>query len=123
MSKLYKVLTQQEFKQISETKETAWTGTELDKKDGFIHLSTKSQAVGVMNRFFSQYDVAYVYCLNLADIDHLIKWEPPILPGTKQLEKMDHSDLFPHAYGTLDMSDLSNIIIHNKVGSSFPDLP
>ena len=48
---VYKILTLEEWENASKT---GFVVTELDKKDGFIHLSTSSQLAAILSLFFSQ---------------------------------------------------------------------
>ena len=49
---VYKILTLEEWENASKT---GFVVTELDKKDGFIHLSTSSQLAAILSLFFTQH--------------------------------------------------------------------
>ncbi|KAJ2930193.1 hypothetical protein H1R20_g6881, partial [Candolleomyces eurysporus] len=49
--------------------------SELDQKDGFIHLSTAKQVEGTLNRYFSGEQKIYLLRLDYSSVKDLIKWE------------------------------------------------
>jgi len=68
--------------------------TEVDARDGFVHMSTVAQLGGTLNRFFSTPEDEVVQLLKV-DYKRLsafkvVKWE-----------KASNGDSFPHLYATL----------------------
>lgn len=51
--------------------------SELDQKDGFIHLSTAKQVAGTLNRFFSGEQKTHLLRIDYSSVKDLIKWEYP----------------------------------------------
>ena len=51
--RVYKVFTETEWKTFQDTGQ--FEGSADDLRDGFIHLSTKKQLAGVIERFFSYF--------------------------------------------------------------------
>jgi uncharacterized protein (DUF952 family) len=88
--KVYKIFTEAEWSKFQET--GRFSGSADDLRDGFIHLSTKEQVAGVIERFFAGRRPLYV--AEFAD------------PGFLQRviwESSSSGDIYPHLYG----SDLS----------------
>ena len=83
--KVYKVLTQDEWSLIEN--EGIFQGSEFDKNDGFIHLSTKDQALGVIDRYFQGVRPLYLAEFNTKTFGENLKWE-----------KASNGELFPHLY-------------------------
>lgn len=89
---LYKILTPTE-KQSLPTQ--GWYGTEMDIKDGFIHLSTSEQVPWVLNKFFSiESNVGN-------DLYLLVLPRSHIKEGTLRFDAVDKT-VFGHIYGTID---------------------
>ncbi|EPQ26089.1 uncharacterized protein PFL1_06297 [Pseudozyma flocculosa PF-1] len=96
---LYKILTPAE---VDAMPPTGWTGTSLDRKDGFIHLSSADQLPGTLERFFGPSsgvgDVLHIYALPRSQLDRQrdvparLQFDPAI--GT----------FFGHIYGPIDPS-------------------
>ncbi|UZJ57175.1 hypothetical protein CBS101457_006495 [Exobasidium rhododendri] len=91
---LYKILTPTEKANLCSED---WKGTELDLKDGFIHLSSSEQIPGTLDRFFSREsqvgDDIVIMTLPRSNIDETkLKFDPAA--GTE----------FGHIYGTINPS-------------------
>lgn len=96
---LYKILTPSEKANLPESD---WKGTELDLKDGFIHLSTSHQISGTLERFFpfiesseNEANGKIIFLLaimrtNIYDAQNRLKFEPAA--GSE----------FGHIYGAID---------------------
>ena len=69
----------------------AFTGSEVDRADGYIHFSAASQVAGTLARHY-----AGVAGLLLAAFDEA-QLSPPI-----RYEAARGGELFPHLYGTFD---------------------
>ena len=63
---VYKILWESEWK---EAKESGQITTALDKKDGFIHLSTAPQLALTLDLFFKDSDSLHLLQINLDKID------------------------------------------------------
>jgi uncharacterized protein (DUF952 family) len=68
--------------------------TEVDVKDGFVHMSTVAQLGGTLNRFFSSKGDSIIQLLKVEyrklSAAKVVKWE-----------KASDGNSFPHLYGTL----------------------
>ena len=70
-----------------------FSGAEIDLNDGFIHFSSGKQvAVTAEKHFAGQTDLLLV-AVDPAELGDDLKWEPS-----------RGGDLFPHLYGSLDLS-------------------
>lgn len=90
MTPVHKILTTGEWEQAKA--EGAYGGSELDRADGFIHLSAGDQLHETARRHFAGRDGLMILSL---DADHpplkaLIRWEPSRGGG-----------LFPHIHGAM----------------------
>lgn len=88
---IYKILTTGEWVQAQAAGE--FTGTELDRQDGFIHLSGADQVVATAGRFF-----AGVTGLTVLAVD------PDRLGDTLRWEASRGGALFPHLYAALPVA-------------------
>lgn len=68
-------------------------GSEVDRRDGYIHLSTSAQAVETAARHFSGQNDLLLVRVDSAKLGSRLKWEPS--RGGR---------LFPHLYGDLDLT-------------------
>jgi uncharacterized protein (DUF952 family) len=83
----YKVLTDAEMKELETG---AFTGSAVDLKDGYIHLSTADQLTETVNKHFTGQSDLWVAAVDLTAQDDLVKWE-----------ESRGGALFPHLYGPL----------------------
>ncbi|TDZ33465.1 hypothetical protein C8034_v008734 [Colletotrichum sidae] len=64
--------------------------SDLDRNDGFIHLSTAAQVLGTADRFFASATVLHLLKLPYAGVEQGMRWEAPPDGGEER---------FPHLYG------------------------
>jgi uncharacterized protein (DUF952 family) len=84
---VYKILLKDEWDTFQASGE--FLGTQLDLKDGYIHMSsTEEQMLRVKNKFYKDEQV-YLLKIDLSKLDNL-KYEP-----------ISNGDLYPHQYGKL----------------------
>jgi uncharacterized protein (DUF952 family) len=67
-----------------------YKGSEVDRRDGFIHLSAASQVRETARRHFAGQDGLVLIAFDPDDFCEVLKWEPS-----------RGGDLFPHVYGHL----------------------
>ena len=96
---VYKILTLEQWENASKTDSIV---TELDKKDGFIHLSTSSQLALTLSLFFAEHDKLVLLQLNQEEIKDSLIFEDPIPKG-------ERSGLFPHLYDDLSVNEVSRV--------------
>lgn len=84
--KVYKVFTEGEWKTFQKT--GRFSGSADDIRDGFIHLSTKEQVSGVVEKFFSGKRPLYIAEFSGSNFIEKLKWEIS-----------DSAGVYPHLYG------------------------
>ncbi|TVY25623.1 hypothetical protein LHYA1_G006331 [Lachnellula hyalina] len=76
--------------------------SDLDSRDGFIHMSASNQILGTLNNFFSSTPHVYILRVPYAKVESRVKWE--MAAGKKPDEKGGCWDTegraggFPHIY-------------------------
>lgn len=84
--KVYKIFTESEWRIFQETGQ--FKGSADDLRDGFIHLSTKDQVAGVIERFFTGKRPLYVAEFSGPKFLKQLRWEVSASNG-----------IYPHLYG------------------------
>ena len=107
---VYKVLTLDEW-EIAET--SGLIITELDQKDGFVHLSTASQLSATLALYFSQEDVIVLLQLDNSKIKDNLRYEEPIPAGNRK-------GVFPHYFGDLNINTISATWNLNRAAFEIP---
>jgi uncharacterized protein (DUF952 family) len=89
LTRVYKILTRTEWR----TAQAAgrFEGSVVDRRDGFIHLSTAAQAQRTAELHFARQADLVVLELAAERLGAALRWEPS-----------RGGQLFPHVYGTLD---------------------
>ena len=96
MSLVYKVCTKEEWDHAIIKK--FYMGSEIDIKDGFIHLSTKKQLNETVSKHFCGKKNLIILSFISKKIQDKLKWEVS-----------RNGDLFPHYYGNLETKLAENI--------------
>lgn len=93
MSKLYKILTPEEWAVFQQEK--VFKGSPLDQRDNFIHLSLEHQYRPVLENFFKGVEAVV-----------LIEIDPQLLAAnTLKIEaNKPGGECFPHLYSTIPLS-------------------
>lgn len=71
--------------------------TQLDRDDGFVHLSASRQLAGTLARFFAEEDHLILIQVDESQLGSKLVWEAPY-PNDGR------GGIFPHYYGDLEMS-------------------
>lgn len=87
----FKILTAEEWDEFERGQ--IFYGSQVDKVDGYIHLSTSVQLDETLAKHYSGQSNLIVAEVNLADLADILRWEPS-----------RGGQLFPHLYGHLPMS-------------------
>ena len=100
-NKAYKVLKSNEWAEVSSTGKII---TDLDKRDGFIHLSTASQLAATLSFYFQESLEVILLQLDLDKInkDKLLYEEPYPNEGKRK-------SAFPHLYSELRADQIANV--------------
>lgn len=88
---IYKILRQSEWAELE--RDGRFGGSEHDKRDGFIHMSTKDQLQGTLDKHYTDGDVVILAAVRVEAVSDPIKWE--VSRGGAE---------FPHIYGELSLS-------------------
>lgn len=81
--------------------------SELDRKDGFIHLSAPWQLPVTADLLFSRHTTLWVLQVRLASIEDSVRWEPPAGGGGSSSSSSD--ERYPHLYGNLGRADVESV--------------
>ena len=108
--KIYKVLTPEEWA-LAQT--SGIIITDLDKKDGFIHLSTAIQLNATLSLYFSKEESVVLLQIDHAQTLQQLKFEAPSPPGNRK-------SAFPHYYSDLNTNFVSKIWHLNRCAFEIP---
>ncbi len=89
MNLVYKVCSKDEWDQAILNQ--FYSGSDVDNKDGFIHLSTKKQLNETVTKHFLGKKNLIIISFNIEKIQDNLKWEVS-----------RNGDIFPHYYGDLE---------------------
>ena len=98
-NEIYKVLTLDEWEQAQTSGAII---TQLDKEDGFIHLSTAIQLNATLSLYFVKEESVVLLQVEHAQIHDKLKFEVPAPPGNR-------ISSFPHYYGDLNINAISRV--------------
>jgi len=73
-------------------------GSEVDRRDGFIHFSTAAQCAETAAKHFAGQDDLLLVGVDAARLGAALKWEPS-----------RGGALFPHLYAPLDLSAVTKV--------------
>ena len=108
---VYKILTSKEW---TEAKSLGEIKTALDRRDGFIHLSTAQQLAGTLAFYFKDFDSLILLQINTQDFKDEIVFEKAVPAG-------DRFGKFPHLYGSLKVEKIKNKWEIKRDAFSLPD--
>lgn len=89
---LYKICKRSEWQEAERS--GSYSGSEDDRRDGFIHLSSAAQLAGTAAKHFGGKGDLVIVAVDADRIANRVRWEPS-----------RGGDLFPHLYGPLDPSE------------------
>jgi uncharacterized protein (DUF952 family) len=97
VSFLYKIMSKQEWE--SAQAQGIYEGSEVDRKDGFIHLSAAHQVRATAQKHFSGKTDLVLISVAQENLGPSLKWEAS-----------RGGDLFPHIYGPLQLNAMSEAV-------------
>ena len=109
-NQIYKVLTIDEWA-LAQT--SGVIITELDKKDGFVHLSTATQLNATLSLYFSKEESVVLLQIDNTQIHNKLKFETAAPPGNR-------TSSFPHYYGDLNTKTVSKMWNLNRGAFEIP---
>ncbi|MDC3172609.1 DUF952 domain-containing protein [Alphaproteobacteria bacterium] len=110
MSFVYKICSKNEWNKA--IIEKLYTGSEVDNRDGFIHLSTKKQLKETATKHFKGQENLLIICFRVIKIKDKLKWEIS-----------RNEELFPHYYGNLETNKAEEIYNLNLNANSVHEFP
>lgn len=98
------------------TSRTAWTEarrrgeyrTESLETEGFIHCSTLSQVLPVLQNFYKEQKGLLMLVIEPALLSSDLRWEPP--SGGTPPPGVPEGDLFPHIYGPVNLDAIKKAV-------------
>jgi uncharacterized protein (DUF952 family) len=91
VERVYKVCSRSEWE--AAVAAGAYRGSEVDRRDGFIHLSTGAQLAETLRRHFAGRRDLVLVAFDAESLAAWLRWEPS-----------RGGDLFPHVYGELPVA-------------------
>lgn len=92
----YKIVDAKAWAQAREAGE--YTGSPVDKADGYIHMSTGAQLAETARKHYAGQSSLRLLTVDLTAVDDALKWEPS-----------RGGALFPHLYGSLPVSAVARV--------------
>jgi uncharacterized protein (DUF952 family) len=107
---LYKIMSKQEWETAQA--QGTYEGSEVDRKDGFIHLSAAHQVRATAEKHFSGKTDLVLISVSEESLGPSLKWETS-----------RGGDLFPHIYGPLQLDSIGDAVPLPLVGGihQFPE--
>jgi len=112
MSKIYKILTDTEWKDANSF---GYVKTDLDDKDGFIHCSTAKQLALTLHLYFKE-EKSVVLCeIDECDLNRSEYFFEKTLSNNRSEQE------FPHIYGKLSIEQISKTWKLEKEAFQIPE--
>ena len=112
MSKIYKILTDREWKDANRL---GYVKTDLDDKDGFIHCSTAKQLALTLHLYFKE-EKSVVLCeIDECDLNRSEFFFEKTLSNNRSEQE------FPHIYGKLSIEQISKTWKLEKEAFQIPE--
>jgi uncharacterized protein (DUF952 family) len=112
MSKIYKILTDTEWKDANRL---GYVKTDLDDKDGFIHCSTSKQLALTLHLYFKE-EKSVVLCeIDECDLNRSEYFFEKTLSNNRSEQE------FPHIYGKLSIEQISKTWKLEKEAFQIPE--
>lgn len=81
------------------------------RNEGFIHMSTASQVIGVANAFYRDAGDLVLLVIDSDKLTAPLKWEAPVHPaGVGDAPLPDDVQEFPHLYGPLNLDAVVRVL-------------
>lgn len=92
---VYKIMTAEQWARLCAV--GTWAGSEVDLRDGFVHLSSWEQVSGTLSKHFFQQSDLFLVGVIVESVAEELRWE--VSRG---------GDKFPHLYRELRLADVSD---------------
>ena len=110
MSVIYKVLTEEEW---DDANLSGYIETELDKEDGFVHLSTSKQLALTLHMYFKNSKKVVLLEINQDFLNGKLAFE--------ELKLGNRKGKFPHLYGKLLIKNIKKNWLLSRNGFELPE--
>lgn len=100
---IYKILRPSEWAEFEAS--GAFDGSPDDRRDGFIHCSSREQVAATAARIFSEEPELVLLALTVDSLGDTVRWEPS-----------SDGALFPHVYGRLPRDSV--VAVHHVAGAA-----
>ena len=110
MNDVFKILTKEEW---SDASKHGYVKTDIDENDGFIHFSTSKQLAKTLHLYFDNIDEVVLLQINEEKIHANLVYE--------ESDSNNRSGKFPHLYGKLLTTDISNDWNIERKGFNLPE--
>ncbi len=107
---VYKVVDQSQWLRARE--DGSYNGSADDARDGFIHLSTRSQLAGTLAKHYQGQQNLVLVAFSANELEHGLRWEAS-----------RGGELFPHFYGALNPSRALSVIALRSNEAGIPQVP
>lgn len=107
---VYKVATRAAWNEAC--RNSVYCGSADDLRDGFVHLSTRRQLAGTLERHFKGQSDLVLISFKCSDLGAALKWEPS-----------RNGDLFPHLYAVLPTAAARAVYELRLNANGIPELP
>jgi uncharacterized protein (DUF952 family) len=108
---IYKVLTLDEW---SQAKDSGAIANDLDKKDGFVHLSTARQLNATLSMYFKDSSKVMLLEVSHNKVKKILKYEPTNSGSSRK-------GFFYHLYGELLIEYVSKFWLLERGAFNIPD--
>ena len=112
MSKIYKILTDTEWKDANRL---GYVKTDLDDKDGFIHCSTAKQLALTLHLYFKEENSIVLCEIDECDLNRSEYFFEKTLSNNRSEQE------FPHIYGKLSIEQISKTWKLEKEAFQIPE--
>ena len=90
------------------------------ENEGFIHCSTNSQILPVVDKFFKGQRNLLLLVIDPSLLTSELKWEPPYSGAPPGIPE---DDLFPHVYGPINLDAIVKVVDLESTPDGSYDLP
>lgn len=108
---VYKLLTIEQWQAVNEHQLEATYGSDLDQRDGYLHLSLNSQVPAIANKYFADLTDGKLFKIDYNVIESSVKWEPN-----------SKGQMFPHVYGVIPKEAIVDTFDFNTSSFDFSQL-
>ena len=103
---IYKILRPSEWADFDST--GTFVGSADDKRDGFVHFSSRAQVAATARRIFGDEPELVIVAVDADTLGDSVRWEP------------SGAGTFPHVYGSIDRQSV--VAVHRIPGAAEIDV-